>query len=116
VLDDVGYGQLSPFGGLVNTPNIERVAGDGLRYTNVHTTALCSPTRSCIMTGRNHHSNGVAAISETATGYPGYDCRMPFENGMLSETLLEHGYNTFCVGKWHLVPPEESTPAGPYHR
>jgi arylsulfatase A-like enzyme len=116
VLDDVGYGQLSTFGGLVRTPNIDRVASNGLRYTNMHTTALCSPTRSCILTGRNHHSNGVAAIMETATGFPGYDGRMPFQNGMLSEMLLESGYNTFCVGKWHLSPAEESTPAGPYHR
>ncbi len=116
VLDDVGYGQLSAFGGLVRTPNIDRVASNGLRYTNMHTTALCSPTRSCILTGRNHHSNGVAAIMETATGFPGYDGRMPFQNGMLPEMLLESGYNTFCVGKWHLSPAEESTPAGPYHR
>jgi len=116
VLDDVGYGQMSAFGGLVETPNIDRLAQNGLRYTNMHTTALCSPTRSCILTGRNHHSSGVAAIMETATGYPGYDGRMPFENGMLPEMLLEHGYNTFCVGKWHLSPAEESTPAGPYHR
>ncbi|MFV1858589.1 MAG: arylsulfatase [Anaerolineales bacterium] len=116
VLDDVGYGQMSAFGGLVNTPNIDRLADNGLRYSNMHTTALCSPTRSCMLTGRNHHSNGVAAIMEMATGYPGYDGRMPFENGMLSEMLLEAGYNTFCVGKWHLSPAEESTPAGPFHR
>ncbi len=82
----------------------------------MHTTALCSPTRSCILTGRNHHSNGVACIMELATGYPGYDGRMPFENGMLPETLLEHGYNTFCVGKWHLSPSEDNTAAGPFHR
>jgi len=116
VLDDVGYGQMSAFGGLVNTPNIDRLAENGLRYTNMHTTALCSPTRSCVLTGRNHHSNGIAAIMEMATGFPGYDCRMPFENGMLPEMLVEHGYNTFCIGKWHLSPAEESTPAGPYHR
>jgi arylsulfatase A-like enzyme len=116
VLDDVGYGQLSTFGGLVETPNIDRVAKMGLRYANMHTTALCSPTRSCILTGRNHHSNGVASIMETATGYPGYDARMPFENGMLPEVLLEKGYNTFCVGKWHLSPAEENTAAGPMHR
>ena len=116
VLDDVGYGQLSAFGGLVETPNIDRVAAMGLRYANMHTTALCSPTRACILTGRNHHSNGVASIMETATGFPGYDARMPFENGMLSEMLLPHGYNTFCVGKWHLSPSEENTAAGPYHR
>ena len=116
VLDDVGYGQMSVFGGLVNTPNLERLAAHGLRYTNIHTTALCSPTRSCILTGRNHHSNGVAAVMETATGFPGYNGRMPFENGMLSEMLLEQGYNTFAIGKWHLSPAEESTPAGPYTR
>ncbi|MCZ6528950.1 MAG: arylsulfatase [Chloroflexi bacterium] len=116
VLDDVGYGQMSAFGGLVNTPNIDRLAENGLRYTNMHTTALCSPSRACMLTGRNHHSNGVAAIMEMATGFPGYDGRMPFENGMLSEMLLEAGYNTFCVGKWHLSPSEESTPAGPFHR
>jgi arylsulfatase len=116
VLDDVGYGQMSAFGGLVDTPTFDSLAENGLRYTNMHTTALCSPTRSCILTGRNHHSNGVAAIMETATGYPGYDGRMPFENGMLSEMLLEAGYNTFAVGKWHLSPTEESTPAGPFHR
>ena len=116
VLDDVGYGQLSSFGGLVETPNIDRVAEQGLRYANMHTTALCSPTRSCILTGRNHHSNGVACIMELATGYPGYDGRMPFENGMVPEMLLDHGYNTFCVGKWHLSPSEDNTPAGPFHR
>ena len=116
VLDDVGYGQLSCFGGLVETPNIDRIAASGLRYANMHTTALCSPTRSSILTGRNHHSSGVACIMELATGYPGYDGRMPFENGMLPEMLLEHGYNTFCLGKWHLSPSEENTPAGPFHR
>jgi arylsulfatase A-like enzyme len=116
VIDDVGYGQMSPFGGLVNTPTVDRLAQNGLRYTNMHTTALCSPTRACILTGRNHHASGVACIMEMATGYPGYDGRMPFENAMLSEMLLEHGYNTFCIGKWHLTPAEESTPAGPFHR
>ena len=116
VLDDVGYGQLSSFGGLVETPNLDRIADNGLRYANMHTTALCSPTRSCILTGRNHHSSGVACIMELATGYPGYDGRMPFENGMLPEMLLGEGYNTFCIGKWHLSPSEENTAAGPYHR
>ena len=116
ILDDVGYGQLSTFGGLVDTPNIDRVAAMGLRYANMHTTAVCSPTRSCVLTGRNHHSNGVASIMETATGYPGYDARMPFENGMLSEILGQQGWNTFCVGKWHLSPSEDNTPAGPFHR
>ena len=116
VLDDVGYGQLSCFGGMVETPNIDRVAASGLCYANMHTTALCSPTRASILTGRNHHSSGVACIMELATGYPGYDGRMPFENGMVPEMLLQNGYNTFCIGKWHLSPSEENTPAGPFHR
>ena len=82
----------------------------------MHTTALCSPTRSCILTGRNHHSNHMACITEGATGYPGYDGVIPFENGFLSETLVELGYNTFAVGKWHLTPAHEVSPAGPYVR
>ncbi|WP_210422825.1 arylsulfatase [Cryobacterium sp. BB307] len=116
VLDDVGFGQLSSFGGLVETPVIDRFADDGLRYTNMHTTALCSPSRGAILTGRNHHSLGLGVISEVSTGYPGYNGIMPFDKGMLSEMLLPHGYNTFMVGKWHLSPPEHETAAGPYDR
>lgn len=116
VLDDVGYGQLSAFGGLVETPVIDSLADNGLRYTNMHTTALCSPSRSCIITGRNHHSMGLGTIAETSTGYPGYNAILPFDKGMLSEMLLPHGYNTFCVGKWHLSPPQHETAAGPYER
>ncbi len=116
VLDDVGFGQLSSFGGLVETPVLDRFADNGLRYTNMHTTALCSPSRGAILTGRNHHSLGLATISETSTGYPGYNAILPFDKGMLSEMLLPHGYNTFMVGKWHLAPPEHETGAGPYDR
>ena len=116
VLDDVGYGQLSSFGGLVETPVLNSLAKRGLRYTNMHTTALCSPSRGCILTGRNHHSLGLASITETSTGYPGYNGIMPFDKGMLSEMLLQKGYNTFFAGKWHLSPPEHETPAGPYDR
>ena len=116
VLDDVGYGQLSCFGGLVETPVIDSLAANGLRYTNMHTTALCSPSRGCILTGRNHHSIGLASITETSTGYPGYNGILPFDRGMISEMLVQKGYNTFCVGKWHLTPPEHMTPAGPYDR
>ncbi len=116
VLDDTGFGNLGCFGGPIATPNFDRIAGTGLRYNNMHTTALCSPSRSCIVTGRNHHSNGMAAITELASGYPGYNGIMPFENGMLSEMLLEHGYNTYMVGKWHLTPSNEETAAGPYSR
>jgi arylsulfatase len=116
VMDDVGFGQLSPFGGLVETPVLDRLAAEGLRYTNLHTTALCSPSRGCILTGRNHHSLGLACITEAATGYPGYNGVLPFDRGMLSEMLLPLGYNTFCVGKWHLTPAEHTTAAGPFDR
>jgi arylsulfatase A-like enzyme len=116
VLDDVGFGQLSSFGGLVETPVLDKLAATGLRYSNMHTTALCSPSRGAILTGRNHHSIGLATISETSSGYPGYNAILPFDKGMLSEMLLPEGYNTFMAGKWHLAPPEHETPAGPYDR
>ena len=114
VLDDVGFGQLSPYGGLVDAPNLQRVADKGVMYTNFHTTGLCSPTRTCIITGRNHHSNAMGSISEWSTGYPGYNGRMPFENGFISEILTEQGYNTFALGKWHLSVSTEETMAGPF--
>ena len=116
VLDDTGFGQLGCFGGAIETPNLDALASNGLRYNNMHTTALCSPSRSCIVTGRNHHSNAMACITEFATGYPGYDGNVPFENGYLSEILLAHGYNTYMVGKWHLIPASQETAAGPYDR
>src|SRR5947209_451880 len=87
-----------------------------MRYSNMHTTALCSPSRSCILTGRNHHSNAMAAITELASGYPGYNGVIPFENGFLSEMLVEHGYSTFLVGKYHLTPSNQETGAGPFDR
>jgi arylsulfatase A-like enzyme len=116
VLDDTGFGNLGCFGGPIATPNFDRIASGGLRFNNMHTTALCSPSRSCIITGRNHHRNGMAAITELASGYPGYNGVMPFENGMLSEILAGRGYNTYAVGKWHLTPSSEETAAGPYTR
>ncbi len=111
-----GTRRSSAFGGLVETPNIDRLAANGLRYTNMHTAALCSPSRSCILTGRNHHSNHISCVTEGATGFPGSDGRMPFENGMISEILKPHGYNTFITGKWHVAPSEDSSPAGPFNR
>ena len=116
VLDDTGFGQLGCFGSPIQTPNLDGIAANGLRYNNMHTTALCSPSRSCILTGRNHHANGMAAITELASGYPGYNGIVPFENGFLSEMLVEHGYNTYAVGKWHLTPSNQETAAGPYTR
>lgn len=104
VLDDVGYGQISSFGGLCETPNLDKLAANGLRYANFHTTALCSPTRTCLLTGRNHHTNAMASIVENASGFPGYTGEIPFENGFLSEMLTPHGYAAYAVGKWHLTP------------
>ena len=116
VLDDTGFGHLGCYGSPIETPNFDALAADGLRFSNMHTTALCSPSRACIVTGRNHHSNGMACITEFATGYPGYNGIMPFENGMLSEMLVEQGYGTYMVGKWHLTPSNQETAAGPYDR
>jgi len=114
VLDDIGFGQLEPFGGLIEVPAIDRIANRGLLYSNFHTTALCSPSRACILTGRNHHSVGVGSISEWSTGFPGYNSRVPFSAGMLPEILKSEGYNTFAIGKWHLGVSTEETAAGPY--
>jgi arylsulfatase A-like enzyme len=116
VLDDTGFGNLGCYGSPIETPNLDGIAANGLRYSNMHTTALCSPSRSCIVTGRNHHANAMAAITELATGFPGYNGVMPFENGVLSEMLVEQGYSTFMVGKWHLTPSNHETAAGPYDR
>ncbi len=116
VLDDTGYGHLGCYGSPIATPNIDALAKQGLLYTNVHTTALCSPSRSCIITGRNHHSNHLACLTNGSTGYPGSDGYIPFENGFISEILKGYGYNTYCLGKWHLAPEETMTAAGPYDR
>ena len=116
VLDDTGFGQLGCYGSPIATPNLDKLADNGLRYSNMHTTALCSPTRSCILTGRNHHSNHLAAITEVSTGFPGYDGYIPFENRFLGEILGREGYNTFAVGKWHLTPADQVSAAGPYDR
>jgi arylsulfatase len=105
--DDVGYGTMECFGGPVQTPTMNRIADMGVRFSNFHTTALCSPTRASLLTGRNATTNGMATIAEFASGFPGISTRIPFESGMISEVLQERGYNTYCVGKWHLTPGEE---------
>ena len=111
VWDDVGYGTMDVFGGPVQTPTMRRIAERGLKMANFHTTALCSPTRASLLTGRNATSNGMATIAEFSAGFPGISTRIPFENGFISEVLAEHGYNTYCVGKWHLTPGEETSMA-----
>jgi arylsulfatase len=107
VLDDVGFAQLGCFGSDIATPAFDRLAAGGLRYTNFHTTALCSPTRACLLTGRNHHSVGMGRIIELATGYPGYCARIPRSAGFLPEMLVPRGWAAWAVGKWHLTPEDE---------
>jgi arylsulfatase len=107
VLDDVGFSAMEPWGGLIETPNINRLAANGLTYTNWHTTALCSPTRSSLLTGRNHTTNGMACIAEATTGYPNSNGHIPFECATLAEVLSARGWNTYMLGKWHLCPSDE---------
>jgi arylsulfatase len=111
VLDDVGFAQLGCYGSDIATPAFDALAGDGVRLTNFHTTALCSPTRACLLTGRNHHRNGMGRVADLAVGYPGYWGRIPRENGFLPEILRAHGYATYAVGKWHLTPDDETNMA-----
>jgi arylsulfatase A-like enzyme len=107
VLDDVGFSALAPYGGPIETPNINRIVEEGVRYTQFHTTALCSPTRSCLLTGRNHTRNSMACITELASGFPNASGVIPPENGQLQEILGTQGWNTYMVGKWHLCPDAE---------
>ena len=105
--DDTGLAAWSPYGGRINMPTMQRLADNGLTYSQWHTTALCSPTRSCFLTGRNHHQNGFAQIAEGAQGFPGHTGHVPMENATMAEVLRENGWNTFWVGKNHNVPIDE---------
>jgi arylsulfatase A-like enzyme len=116
ILDDVGYGWLSCYGGPIETPNIDGLARNGLLYNNWHTTALCSPTRATLLTGRNHHSVSTGTVTDMATGFPGYDGRIPKEKATIAAALRKYGYNTFAVGKWHNTPAGETGPEGPFDR
>jgi arylsulfatase len=107
VLDDVGFSAMEPWGGLIETPHINELAMSGLTYTNWHTTALCSPTRSSLLTGRNHTTNGMACIAEATTGFPNSNGHIPFECATIAEVLGERGWNTYMLGKWHLVAADE---------
>ena len=102
--DDVGFGASSTFGGPIQTPNFQRLADSGLRYNMFHTTALCSPTRAALITGRNHQSVASGSITEFATGYPGYDLLVPKSAGSIGAVLKDNGYNTAWFGKMHNVP------------
>lgn len=112
--DDAGYGVASTFGGVIPTPTLDRVASMGLRYTQFHSTALCSPTRAALITGRNHHSVGYGVVSEQATGYPGYDSIIGLDNATIAEILKENGYATSWFGKEHNTPSFQYSLAGPF--
>lgn len=114
ILDDVGFGASSTFGGPCQTPTLDRLAKDGLRYTQFHTTALCSPTRAALLTGRNHHSVHTGVIIEQGTGFPGYDSLMGKDTATVAEVLRQEGWNTAWFGKNHNVPDWQSSQAGPF--
>jgi arylsulfatase A-like enzyme len=116
LIDDAGFGQFSTFGGGVPSPTMDKLAQDGLRYNRFHTTALCSPTRAALITGRNHHTTSFGSISEAATGYDGYTCVLPKSCGTIAEVLRQNGYMTAWIGKNHNTPPWEASAAGPYDR
>jgi arylsulfatase len=116
LLDDVGFGCAETFGGPVPMPTLDGLASDGLRYNQFHTTALCSPTRAALLTGRNHHSVHMGAISEIAVGFPGYDSVIPKSAATIGEVLRQNGYNTAWFGKAHVTPMWEVSSAGPFDR
>jgi len=114
VLDDVGFAQLGCYGSTIDTPNMDRLAAGGLRYTNFHTTTLCSPSRACLLTGRNHHSVGMKSVSNWARGFPNGRGHISPRAATMAQLLKHRGYATFAVGKWHLAPMSETSAAGPF--
>jgi arylsulfatase len=112
--DDAGYGVASTFGGVIPTPALDRIAANGLRYTNFHSTALCSPTRAALITGRNHHSSGFGVIAEQATGYPGYDSFITRDKATIGRILKDNGYRTSWFGKNHNTPSFQASAVGPF--
>jgi arylsulfatase len=114
VLDDTGFAHLGCYGSTIETPNIDRLASEGLRYTGFHTTALCSSSRACLLTGRNHHAVGIRAVSNMDTGYPNMRGAVTPMAATVAEVLRDNGFGTFAAGKWHLAPMAEATAAGPF--
>lgn len=115
VLDDVGFAQLGCYGSDIATPNIDGIAARGLRFTNFHTTAVCSATRASLLTGRNHHRVGMGLVPDTPRVFPGYTGQVPPEAATVAQVLKDAGWATFAIGKWHLTPRDQKTPAGPFH-
>src|SRR5690606_17758962 len=116
LIDDAGYGTGSAFGGLMKTPTLDSLANNGLRYTNFHTTAICSPTRAALLHGRNAHTVHMGLFPVTSTGFPGYDGVLPDDKASIARILKENSYNTYALGKYHLSPIHEITPVGPFDR
>jgi arylsulfatase A-like enzyme len=116
LIDDSGFGQWGTFGGQIPTPSLDRLAKMGLRYTRFHTTALCSPTRAALLTGRNHHSAGTGVITEIGVAYPGYSGQIPKSAAMFAEVLRQNGYSTAFIGKNHNIADWETSISGPFDR
>ena len=114
VLDDLGFAQLGCYGSDLETPHLDALAERGVRFTNFHTTAICSPTRACLLTGRNHHRVGMGMLPDLPLGFPGYRGQFPEGAGTLAQVLRHEGYATYAIGKWHLVPRDQRA-AGPFH-
>jgi len=114
VIDDLGFGQLGSFGGVIETPNIDRLASEGLRFTNYHTTPICSSSRAALLTGRNSHHVHIGGHSAMAINFPGQDGRVPRSAGTVANNLAAAGYLTYAIGKWDHLPPGDASPAGPY--
>ena len=114
LFDDAGFSHFGCYGSTIDTPNIDRLAANGLRYSNFHTTALCSPTRAALLTGRNHHTVGMRCIANFDTGFPHMRGRIDHHAATMAEMLGDEGYATFALGKWHLCPMSEGSTAGPF--
>ncbi len=114
MLDDLGFGGTEPFGGLIPTPNIDKLAKQSSLYNRFHNTALCSPTRAALLSGRNHHQVGMGGLTEGATGFHGYNSVWGEDAASIAQILRFHGYNTAAIGKWHDTPVWETSPAGPF--
>src|SRR5438045_1473463 len=116
LIDDAGFGNPSTFGGPVATSTFDKLAAEGLRYNRFHVTALCSPTRAALLSGRNHHAMGFGSIAEIPGGWPGYNTTWPTSAASIAKILQTNGYNTAAIGKWHLTPDAQQGPAGPFDR